>query len=76
MNYSIKYSVFTLEKKPLKENGEIKVKNRKTRFEAQVGVEKYLEKKYKQPIILVIHSCEDNINDSLNIFKDIFGIKL
>lgn len=76
MDFIIKYSVFTIDGKLLKKNGEIRVKKKNNRFEAQVGLEKYLENKHKQKIKLIIHSCEDNIDDILNIFDTIFKGKV
>lgn len=50
---------------------EIKVKNCMSSVQAQVKLEEYLKKKYKNFKQLIVENCKEDF-DILNMFEDIF----
>ncbi len=75
--FLIEYEVFDIDGISLK-NGEIKVENKMTVFEAQCSLEKYLKKRYKMFNRLTVYSCKPLSNTFLGDidfggFGDIFN---
>jgi hypothetical protein len=80
--FLIKYTAFDKKGKVLKANGEMKVKNKVSKFEAQCSFEEHLKKKYNDFGRLVIHGCTEDIvsnmfgdidSNAMDIFNKMFG---
>lgn len=54
-------------------DGKIKIKNRKTAFEAKCGLEDFLKKKHSNFNKLIINKCEPEFNEIFESFNNIFG---
>ena len=79
-NYIISYTAYDKSGKVLKADGQMRVKNKLSKFEAQCSFEEHLKKKYANFGKLVVHSCTVDFmggmfgnQDIIDNFNKIFG---
>jgi hypothetical protein len=71
IEFTIEYVVLNTQGRVIKE-GEIIVKHKTTKFEAQCSLEVYLQKKYPEFKSMIVKKCTES-NHLMDIFNDIFG---
>jgi len=69
--FAIEYVILNSDGRVIKE-GEINVKNKTTKFEAQCSLEVFLKKKHPDFKSMIIKKCNEK-SDILNMFDEIFG---
>jgi hypothetical protein len=71
IEFTIEYVVLNSQGRVIKD-GEIIVKHKATKFEAQCSLEIYLQKKYPEFKSMIVNKCTES-SPFMGLFNDIFG---